>query len=101
MPRQLVAELPDHDASTVGMQGWRGVVNGELLRRTEAAGFEVFVTADGNLEYQQTIARRSFGVVVVFPRRLKIEFLLPLVPALRHAIASVEAGEVLHVKPLS
>ena len=101
LPRQLTGELPNHDAATVASQGWRGVLNGELLGRAEAAGFEVFVTGDRNLEYQQTLVGRVLGVVVVFPRRLKMEHLLPLVPALRDAVASVEAGEVVHVRPLS
>lgn len=72
VPRQLAGELPHHDVSTVGKEEWRGVLNGALLRRAELAGFEVFVTGDRNLEYQQTLAGRSFGVVVVFPRRLKM-----------------------------
>ena len=101
LPRQLAGELLDHEVSSVAAQGWRGVMNGELLRRAEAAGFEVLVTGDRNLEYQQTLLGRAFGVVVVFPRRLKVEYLLPLAPALREAIASVNPGEILHVRPLS
>lgn len=101
LPRQLAGELPDHDVSTVGEQGWRGVLNGELLRRAEGAHFEVFVTGDRNLEYQQTLAGRAFGVVVVFPRRLKMEYLMPLAPAIRDAVDSVGPGHVVHVRPLS
>lgn len=76
LPRQLAGELSGHDVATVRTQGWTGVVNGDLLRLAEAAGFEVFVTGDRNLEHQQTLAGRAFGVVVVFPRRLKMEYLL-------------------------
>jgi hypothetical protein len=36
--------------------GWLGTVNGELLQRAEAAGFEAFVTADRNLEFQQNLS---------------------------------------------
>jgi hypothetical protein len=85
----------------VRTQGWTGVVNGDLLRLGEGAGFEVFVTGDRNLEYQQTLSGRAFGVVVVFPRRLKMEYLLPLVPALNEAVASVQPGAIVHVRPLS
>lgn len=99
VPRQLARELPGHFVSTVGAERWKGVLNGALLRRAEDAGFEVFVTADRSLEYQQTLTGRSFGVVVVFPRRLKLEHLLPLVPALRVAVDAVAPGEVLHVRP--
>jgi hypothetical protein len=99
VPRQLARELPGHVVSSVVAQGWAGVLNGELLRRAEAARFDVFVTADRNLEHQQTLTDRAFGVVVLFPRRLKLEHLLPLVPALRDAITSVRPGEVVHVRP--
>lgn len=99
VPRQLARELPGHSASTVRSEGWTGVLNGELLRRIQAAGFDVFVTADRNLEHQQTLASLVFGVVVLVPRRLKLEHLLPLVPMLRQAVASVRPGEIRHVYP--
>ncbi|HEX6746063.1 MAG TPA: hypothetical protein VF092_02025 [Longimicrobium sp.] len=99
--RKLARELPGHTVSTVAAEGWRSVLNGELLRRAEAAGFDVFVTADRNLEYQQSLSGRSFGTVVLFPFRLKLEYLLPLVPALREAVVSVTPGQVLHVRPPS
>ena len=73
---RLAASIAGHSVSTVRDHGWVGVVNGELLRRAEEAGFEVFVTADRNLEYQQTLSKRAFGTVVLFPRRLKLEFLM-------------------------
>lgn len=98
LPRQLIGELPGHRVSSVVREGWAGVLNGELLRRAESAGFEVFVTADRNLQYQQTLTSRAFGVVVLFPQRLKLEYLLPLAPALRDAVNAVQAGQVLHVR---
>jgi hypothetical protein len=101
LPRQLAGELPAHDVATVRTQGWTGIVNGKLLSLAEASGFQVFVTADRNLEYQQSLAGRAFGVVVVLPRRLKMEYLLPLIPALNEAVGSIEPGAIVHVKPLS
>lgn len=100
LPRELARELPGHVVSTVAAEGWRGVLNGELLRRAEAAEFHVFVTGDRNLEHQQTLKKRTFGVVIVFPRRLKMEFLAPLTPALRDAVGTVAPGEIIHVRPL-
>lgn len=49
LPRQLARALTGHDGATVQQQGWAGLTNGELLRRAESAGFEVFVTADASL----------------------------------------------------
>ena len=98
LPRQIARELTDHEVRTVRTEGWSGVLNGELLSLAEAAGFEVFVTADRNLEHQQMLASRNLGIVVLVTRRLKLEHLLPLIPALREAVRAVRAGEVLHVR---
>ena len=65
LPRLLARELPGHDVITVAGAGWRGVLNGALLRKAEEAGVDVFVTADWKMEHQQRLAERTFGVVVV------------------------------------
>jgi hypothetical protein len=55
LPRALRRELPGHEVKTVGEAGWAGVTNGELL--TLAAGhFDVLLTVDRSLEYQQSFA---------------------------------------------
>ena len=56
LPRQLAHELLGHEARTVQQERWAGLGNGELLRRATGAGFEVFLTADQNLQFQQNLA---------------------------------------------
>jgi hypothetical protein len=97
LPRLLARELPGHRVTTVAAQGWTGVLNGELLRKAESAGVEVFLTADRKMEYQQRLAGRTFGVVVVAARGTRLDDLRLLGDALRNAVAAVRAGEVLHV----
>ena len=65
LPRHLTRELAVHDVRTVRQQGWTGTKNGELLRRAVAAGFEVFLTADQNLQFQQNLAQLRLAVVVL------------------------------------
>jgi predicted nuclease of predicted toxin-antitoxin system len=55
LPRQLAREFHGHDVLTVQQRGWVGLGNGELLQRAAADGFEVFVTADQNLQFQQNL----------------------------------------------
>jgi hypothetical protein len=55
LPRQLARELLGHQTRTVQQQGWAGLTNGELLRRAAADGFEIFVTAEPNLQFQQNL----------------------------------------------
>lgn len=96
---RLARAMPRHEVSTVRAEGWSGVTNGQLLRLVEAGPFDVFVTADRSLEYQQSLENRSFGTVVLLPKRLKLDQLLLLVPSLVMAIDRVSPGEVLHLHP--
>jgi hypothetical protein len=77
--------------------GWLSTVNGELLRRAEAAGLEAFVTADRNLEFQQNLSRYSLGIIVLLVSRTAPETVLPLVPHIEQALDQIEPGRVLHV----
>jgi hypothetical protein len=97
LPRLLARELPEHHVSTVPQQGWTGILNGELLRRIEAAGIEVFMTADRKMEFQQRLSGRSFGVVVLAAGGTKLEDLTAMGHAIRDAVDRITPGEVLHV----
>ena len=97
LPRHLARDLTGHQVRTVQQEGWAGLKNGVLLQRAEESGFEVFVTADRNLEFQQVLARTRLGVVVLVARSIVIEDLRPLVPATLAAIGRVRPGEVIRV----
>ncbi len=58
LPRKLALEFSGHEVQTVQKHGWSGLKNGELLRRASAE-FDVLVTGDQNIEYQQNLA--NFG----------------------------------------
>jgi hypothetical protein len=85
-------ELPGHEVRTVQQERWAGLGNGELLRR--AAGFEIFLTADQNLEFQQNLARSSLGVIVLVAPSNALEDLLPLVPSVVRTIPDTRPGHV-------
>ena len=52
--------------------GWAWLVNGELLRTAEDAGFGVMVTADQNLKYQQNLKGRKLSLVVLSTNRIRV-----------------------------
>ena len=64
-PVPLRASLIQHAVSTAYECGWSTLKNGELLNAAEHDGFEVLVTTDRNLRYQQNLAERRIGVVVI------------------------------------
>ncbi|HUY39784.1 MAG TPA: DUF5615 family PIN-like protein [Candidatus Binataceae bacterium] len=97
LPRHLTRVLAAHDVRTVQQQGWAGLKNGDLLRRAAVEGFEVFLTADQNLEFQQNLARAPLCVVVLVARSNALEDLLPLVPGALAAIAGSHPGQLVRI----
>lgn len=61
LPRQLKRELPDYAVRTVAEVGWAGIKNGTLLRLAESE-FDLFVTADQNLSYQQPLTTFNWAL---------------------------------------
>jgi hypothetical protein len=54
--------LPQHSITSVQAQGWSGIRNSELLRRAEA-DFDLFITSDQNIRYQQNLAEHKIAIV--------------------------------------
>ena len=64
-PVPLRESLRAHEVSTAYERGWSQLKNGELLDAAEREGFEVFVTTDTRLRYQQNLAARQIAVVCI------------------------------------
>ena len=57
--------LTGHTVSTAFQMGWDKLKNGELLAAAEEAGFDLFLTADKNMRYQQNLGARKIAIVVL------------------------------------
>jgi hypothetical protein len=64
-PVPLRALLAHHVVATVYELGWSRLQNGELLRQAELAGYEILVTTDQNLRYQQNVSGRALAIAVL------------------------------------
>ena len=64
-PAPLRRFLAEHKVETAHERGWSQLKNGALIAATEQAGFEVFVTTDQNLKYQQNLTQRRIAIVVI------------------------------------
>lgn len=64
-PAPLRKALPDHTVETAFERGWSTLQNGLLIAAAEKAGFEVLVTTDRHLKYQQNLSGRSIAIVVL------------------------------------
>jgi len=96
LPRPLARLLPDHEVRTVSAVGWTGTRNGELLKLA-AGNFDVFLTADQNLEHQQNLDALPIVVVVLMAPTNRIEALQPLIPALLRALAALAPRQLIRV----
>ena len=94
LPVGLAAELVGHQVTTVSSQGWQRVKNGELLQRAQGT-FEVLVTMDRNLEFQQTLSSLNLCVVLALAPSNRMAGLRPIVPAILRAIETARPGELL------
>ena len=81
LPRDLAPLIVGHDVVTVPAAGWSSIKNGELLARA-AAQFDVFLTADRNIEFQQNLKSLPIAIVVFRARNNRVQVLEPLVPEL-------------------
>ena len=64
-PVPIRDSLQKHDVSTAHEMGWSTLENGNLLSTAEEHGFDLFITADRNLKYQQNLARPSLSIIVL------------------------------------
>jgi hypothetical protein len=98
-PQPLRGGLPGHDVRTVQEMGWAGLGNGELLREMTAAGFDVFLTVDQNLQYQQNLRAAGVAVVVLVAPTNRLSDLAPLMPKAAAALAAIRPGQLVEVGP--
>jgi predicted nuclease of predicted toxin-antitoxin system len=96
-PRTLARYLIDHHAVTEARaRGWQELENGELLTVAEAAGFEVLVTTDKNLRYQQNLAGRKIAIVVLGKGRWSV--IKPHVAQIVAAVSAATPGSLAEVE---
>jgi len=91
--RGLAAHLRNHHVKTVPRMGWAGIKNGRLLALAEK-DFDVFVTVDRNLSYQQHVADYDIAVLVIRARSNNLRDLLVFVPAILSALPACKPGQV-------
>ena len=94
VPRLRKLRLPQLDISTVLELGWAGMRNGELLRRAEEH-FDIFVTADQNLRYQQNLSGRKLAILVLPSNQVPL--VARLVPVVETLLTTIQPGTIVDV----
>lgn len=97
VPRQLRMDLLGHEVGTVAGKGWSGVKNGELLRRAQSE-FDVLLTTDRGMEFQQNISPLEIALLVVAVGSNDVDVLRRYVPQILTTLDQIQIGEVRRVE---
>jgi hypothetical protein len=95
VPRPLRSLLSGHEIQTAQELGWGRLKNGELIRKAEEAGFDIFMTSDQNLRYQQNLTGRKIGLLILSTNYLPI--LRVQASRVQSALANLKPGQYLEV----
>ena len=94
---RLLREIVGHEVKTARQMGWSTIKNGELLALA-AKEFDVFVTVDRNLSFQQHIPTFDIAVIVLRGKTNRLADLQPLIPELLASIPTAEQGLVTFIE---
>jgi hypothetical protein len=95
VPRRVRKALPGCEVSTAYQRGWHELKNGALLEAAEEAGYDVFVTADKSLRYQQRLSHRRIAILELPTNTLPD--LLPHFAIILEAVSRIQAGEYIEL----
>lgn len=90
--RKLTREFIDYEVKTVPTMGWAGIKNGQLLALAEQE-FDVFITVDRNLSFQQNLPQFNIAVVVLHASSNRFTDLKPLVPKILEILPIATKGQ--------
>ena len=94
-PRPLRGYLAGHDVDTAAERGWAELSNGELLDSAEDAGYDVLITPDQSIPYQQNLVGRQLYILALSSNRWPL--VRPQVAEIRSAIEVIETGELIEI----
>jgi Domain of unknown function (DUF5615) len=94
--RRLAKELEGHDIRTVPQMSWAGIKNGALLTLAERE-FNVFITVDRNLSFQQNLPNFNIAVLVLHATSNRLDDLKPLVPKILATLPTLTKGVAEHL----
>jgi len=95
VPVPLRGHLRIHDVETAHEHDWSLLTNGELIAAAEAEGFEVFVTTDQNLKYQQNLKALRIAILVL--RSMSWPRIRKNIPGVAAAIEGLKSGDYVEV----
>ena len=93
---RLCRTLGDHQCLSVGAKGWAGLKNGTLLQKAELE-FDVFLTSDRNLAFQQNLVKFDLAIIVLEAQSTRLADTLPLMSQVLTALKTIQPKELVRI----
>ena len=97
LPKRLIHFFSEHEVWTVPQIGLNGAKDGVLLDELDKRNIDLFITIDGNIEYQQAFLGRTFGTIIIRSVSNRFEDLSSLKEELVHCVDVIKNGRVYHI----
>jgi hypothetical protein len=97
VPKNFKQHMLGHECVTVPEVRWAGQKNGALLSLAEQAGFQVFITLDQGIEYEQNLSGRRIAIILIRAKSSRLEDLVTHATKVLAAIDSIDPGQVVRV----
>ena len=94
---RLIRHLPGHEVKSASEMNWKELVNGLLLKEAELAGFEILLTGDTNINYQQNIASRSISIVVLRAYNNRRKTHIEMMADVMKVLTTIKPGQIIEV----
>ena len=95
--RHLKRDLGGHEVDTVEEAGFKGLENGDLLKAASGV-YEVLITVDRNIPYQQNLAGLNIAILILAAKRNSYARLKPLIPRALTALETMKVGDVIRIE---
>lgn len=95
--RYVKRDLTGHEVYTVEDAGLKGLENGDLLKAA-AGSYDVLITVDNNIRYQQNIAGLHIAILILAAKRNSYARLKPLLPRALTALETIKPGTVIRIE---
>ena len=89
--------LPGRDCQTARYAGLAGLKNGDLLTAAQEAKFDVLLTVDKGIEYEQNLAGRKIAIIILRSKSNRLADLLPLAPECLVRLSAIKSGEFVRI----
>ncbi len=95
---RICRALAGHHCTSTKKMGWGGLTNGDLLKQAEAE-FDLLITGDRNLSFQQDMTTFNIAVVVLHAKTTKLDDTVVLIPKVISLLPTLQPGDVVDVYP--